>query len=75
MIPEQEAHEIPNLRVSPLVAVVIHNVQIKNYFPLVEQSRENEGRLNRDTDRGTARQCLCVQALPKILDELVTQRK
>ena len=39
------------------------------------QSREKKGGLNGDTDLDTVLQCLCAEALPKFLDELVTLRK
>ena len=75
MIQKSAAHEIPNLRVSPLAAVVTHEVRIINVFSFAEQSREKKGGPNRDTDPDTVPQCLCAQALPKFLDELVTLRK
>ena len=59
-----------------MAAVVTHKVRIINDFSFAEQSREKKGELNRDTDpiNNTVPQCLCAQALPKFLDELVTMR-
>ena len=39
------------------------------------QSLEKKGGLNGDTYLDTVPQCLCAEALPKFLDELVTSRK
>ena len=75
MILKAAAHEISNLRVSPLAAVVTHKVRTIHNFSFTEQSREKKGGLNRDTDPDTVPQSLCAQALPKFLDELVTLRK
>ena len=56
-----------------MTAVVIHKVRILNDFSFAEQSREKKGGLNRDTDPDTVPKCFCAQALPKFLDELVTE--
>ena len=69
------AHEILNLRVFPLAAVVTHNVRIVKDLSFDVQSREKKGGLNGDTDPDTAPQCLCAEALSNFLDELVTFRK
>ena len=39
------------------------------------QRREKKRGLNGDTDLDTVPRCLCAEALPKFLDELVTLRK
>ena len=52
-----------------------HKVRIINDLSFDEQSREKKGGLNGDIDPDTAPQCLCAEALPKFLDELVTLRK
>ena len=44
-------------------------------FSFAEQSKEKKGGLNRDTDPDSVPECLCAQALPTFLDELVTRRK
>ena len=66
MILKSAAHEIPNVRVSPLAAAVIHKVRIINDLSFDEQSREKRGGL-KDTDPDTVPQCLCALALPKFL--------
>ena len=43
------------------------------HLPFDVQSREKGG-LNGDTDPDTVPQCLCAEALPKFLEELVTLR-
>ena len=73
MIQKSAAREIPDLRV--LAAVVTHKVRITNDLSFDVQSREKKGCLNGDTDPNTVPQCLCAEALPKFLDELVTSRK
>ena len=67
--------EIPNLRVSPLGVVVTHKVRIINEFSFEAQTRKNKGGLNADTDTDSVPQCLCAEALPKLLAELVSLRK
>ena len=69
------AHDIPNVRLSSLAAVVTHKVPIINDLSFDVQSREEKGGLNGGTDPDTVPQCLCAEALPKFLDELVTLRK
>ena len=64
MIQKSAAHDIPNLRVSPLAAVVTHKVRIINYFPSDVRSREKKGGLNEDADPDTTPQCLSAKALP-----------
>ena len=75
VIQKSAAHEIPNLRVSPLAAAVTHKVRIINDLSFDVQSREKKGGLNGDTDPDIVPQCLCAESLPKFLDELVTLRK
>ena len=55
--------------------MVTHKVRIINDLSFDVESREKKGGLNRDTDPDTVPQCLCAEALPKFLDELVTLRK
>ena len=50
MIQKLALHEIPNLRVSPLAAVVTHKIRIIDDLSFTEQSKEKKGGLNRDTD-------------------------
>ena len=40
-----------------------------------DRSRDKKKGLNKDGDPDTVAQCLCAQALPKSLDELVALRK
>ena len=75
MIQNSAAHEIPNLRVSPLGAFVAHKVRIINDFSFETQSKRREGGLNADTDPPPVPQCLCAEALPKFLTELVSLRR
>ena len=72
MIQKSAAHEITNHRVSALAAVVTHKVWMINDLSFHVQSREKQGGLDGDTDPDTVPQCLCAEALPKFLDELVT---
>ena len=75
MIQKSAAHDIPNLNVSPLAAVVTHKVRMRNDISFDEQSRRKKGHLNRDSDPDTVPRCLCAHALPKVFYELVTPRK
>ena len=75
VIQKSAAHEIPNLRVSPLAAVVAYKVRIIYDLSFDEQRRRKKGGLNGDTDPATVPQCLCAHALRKFLDELVALRK
>ena len=65
VIQTSAAHEIPNVRVSPLGAVVTHKVRIINDFSFETQSKRKKGGLNADTDPDTVPQCSCAEALPK----------
>ena len=69
------AHEIPNLRVSPLGAVVTHKVRIINDFSFEPRRREKKGGLNADTDADSVPQCLRAEARPKFISELVSLRQ
>ena len=75
MIQNSAAHDIHNLRVSPLAAVVTRKIRIINPSSFDEQSRGRNGGLNGDPDPDTVPQCLCAHALPKFHDEFVTLRK
>ena len=77
MIKKSAAHEIPNFRVSPLGAVVTHKVRIINdySFSFEAQNGKTKGGLNAHTDSDSVAQCLCAEALPKFLAELVNLRK
>ena len=50
-------------------------VRITNNFSFDVQSREKKGGINGDTDPDTVPECLCAEALPKVLDEHATLRK
>ena len=75
VIRKEAAHEIPWLQVSPLAAVVNHKVWIIHDFSFEAQSKGTKGGLNADTDPDAVQQCLCGEALPKFLTELVSLRK
>ena len=61
------AHEIPNLRVSPLAAVLTHKVWIIHGL-WFDELRGKKGGLNGDTGHDTVPQSsLCAHALPKFL--------
>ena len=64
MIKKSAAHEIPNLRVSPLGAVVTHKVRIINdySFSFEAQNRKTKGGLNADTDSDSVSPCLRAEA-------------
>ena len=65
VIQKSSAHEIPNLRVSPLVGEVTHKVRIIPYLSFDEQRRGRKGGLNGDTDADTVPHRLYAHALPK----------
>ena len=46
LVIQKSAAHIPNLRVSPLAAVVTHKIRITNDLPFDVQSREKKGGLN-----------------------------
>ena len=75
LIQKSAAHDIPNLGVCSVAAVVTHQFRIINYLLFDVQSKYKKGGLNGDTDPDTVPRCLCVEALPKFLDELVTLMK
>ena len=53
------AHEIPNVRVSPMAAVVTPKFRIINDLSFDVQSREKKGGIYGDTDPDAVPQCLC----------------
>lgn len=69
------AHENPNLRVSPLGADVTYKARIITDFSFEAQRTNKKGCLNADTDSDSVSQCLCAEALPKLLTEVVSLRK
>ena len=71
VIQKSAAHEVSDLRVSPLVAVVTHKVQIINDLSFDVQCRHMKGGINGDTDHDSVAKWLCAEALPKFSDELV----
>ena len=73
-IRKSAAHEIPNSRVPPLGAVVTHKVRIITYFSFKVQNKTMKGGPSAGTDPDSVRQCLCAEALPKFLTELVSLR-
>ena len=75
MIKNSAAHEIPNLRVSPLGAAVTHKVRVIDDFSSKARNRKKKGGLNPDADSDSVPQCLCAKALPKFHVELVSLRK
>lgn len=75
MIKKAAAHEIRNRRVSPLAAVVTHKVFKMYDFSFETQNGKKKGGFHADTDSDSAPQCLCAEALPKFLAEVVSRRK
>ena len=75
VVRKEAAHEVPGLRVLPLGAVVTHKVRIINDFSFEAQSKGTKGGLNAATDPDTVPKCLCTEAVPKFLTELVSLRK
>ena len=75
VVPKSFAHEIPNLKVSSLGAAVTHKVRIINDFSFDSQHRVKKGGLNGDTGPDTVPPCLCAEALPKFLSEIVRLRQ
>ena len=71
---ESAAQEIPNACVSPLGAAVTHKVRIINDSSFEVQNKATKYGLNADTDPDSVPQCLCAEALPKLLAELVSLR-
>ena len=74
VIQKSAAYEIPNLRVSPLGAVVTHKVRIINDLSFDAHNKGVKGGLNADTDVDSVPPSLCAEALPKFLSELVSLR-
>lgn len=75
VIQKSAAHEIPNLRVFPLGAVVTHNVRIVNDLSFNLQNRATKGGPNAETGVSSVPPSLCAEALPCFLTELVALRK
>ena len=73
-IEKTAAHEILNVRVLPLGAVVTHKARVINElsFDFVQQSKK--GGLNAETGVNSVPPSLCVEALPEFLIELVSLR-
>ena len=59
VLKKQTAHEIPNLRVSRLGAVVTHDVLITNDFSFYVPNSEKKRRINADIDSESVPQRLC----------------
>ena len=75
VINKSAAHEIPNLRVLPLGAVVTSKkVRIINDLSFEHDNKKVKGGLNADTDVDTVPPSLCAEALPQFLTELVSLR-
>ena len=68
------AHEIPNLRVSPVGVVVTHKPRVINDLSFNPTDRTKKGGLNADTNADTIPPCLCAGALPGFLTALVSLR-
>ena len=75
VIRKAAAHEIPNLRVSPLATVVTHKVRVINDLSFEVANRAKKGGANGDTDPDAVPRCLCAEALPKFLAEIVRLRQ
>ena len=59
---------------SPLGSVVTHKVRTINDVSFEMQNKTTKGGLNADTVSDSVPQCLCAEALPKFLTELVSLR-
>ena len=68
------AHEIPNVRVLPLGAVVTHKVRVVNGLSFDLFNRAKQGGLNAETDVNSVPPSLCAEALPEFLTELESLR-
>lgn len=75
MILKSASHEISNLRVFPLAAVVVHKIRTIADLSFDEQRREKRGGLDRDIDPDIVAQSPCVLALSTFLAEFVSLRK
>ena len=75
VINKAAAHDIPNLRVMPLGAVVTpKKVRIISDLSFEPENRGVKGGLNADTDVDSVPPSLCAEALPEFLTELVSLR-
>ena len=74
VIKKSAAHEIPNVRVLPLGAVVTHKVRVINDLSFDLFNRAKKGGLNAETDVNSVPPSLCAEALPEFLTELVSLR-
>ena len=68
------AHEIPNVRVLPLGAVVTHKVRVINDLSFDLFNRAKKGGLNAETDVNSVPPSLYAEAVPEFLTELVSLR-
>ena len=75
IIDREAARSIRGLRVSPLGVVETHKARIINDLSFDPNKKGEKGGLNADTDVDTVPPCLCAEALPKFLAELVSLRK
>lgn len=66
VIKKSAVQDIPNLRVSPLEAVVTDKVRIIYGFSFEVQNRNNRGGLYADTDSDSVPQFRCAEALAQI---------
>ena len=63
--------ELKDVRVAPIEAVVTSKVRIINEFISTRTARGTKGGLNRNTLTQDVPRCVCVEALPKPLAEIV----
>ena len=68
------AHEIPNVRVLPLGAVVTHKVRVINDLSFDLFNRAKKRSLNAETDVSSVPPSLYAEALPEVLTELMSLR-
>ena len=68
------AHEIPDVRVLPLGAVVTHKVRVINDLSFDLFNRTKKGGLNAETDVSSVSPSLCAEVLPEFLTELASLR-
>ena len=64
VIKKSAAHEIPNVRVLPLGAVVTHKVRVINDLSFDLYNRAKRGGLIAETDVNSVPSSLCAEALP-----------
>ena len=74
VIEKTAVHEIPNVRVLPLGAVVTHKVRVINDLSFNLFNRAKKGDLNAKTDVNSVPPSLFAKALPEFLKELVSLR-